>query len=322
MDYFVTGGAGFIGSNYVRMLLNDEFGVVSTVTVLDKLTYAGNIENLRNVLADPRLTFIQGDICDLELVRTSVMEGMIVVHFAAESHVDRSISGPDEFIRTNIAGTQNLLQVSIDVGVKTFLHVSTDEVYGSVEIGSSVETDPLWPNSPYAASKASSDLIARSYFKTYGHDIRITRCCNNYGPYQFPEKLIPLFITNLLLDLPIPVYGNGRNIREWIHVNDHCRAIQLVIDSGKPGEIYNIGSGFRLENIEIARRIIVELGKNIDLLTFVEDRKGHDLRYALDSRKINNELGFTPSYNFDPGLQEVVKWFQDNSSWWKRNLNK
>lgn len=317
MEFFVTGGAGFIGSNYVRMLLSNQLGDVSTVTVFDKFTYAGNMKNLETVRADPRLTIVHGDICDPGLVRGSMEEGAVVVHFAAESHVDRSISGPDAFIQTNVAGTQNLLQAAIEVGVKTFLHISTDEVYGSIENGNSIETDPLCPNSPYAASKASSDLIARSYFKTYGLDVRITRSCNNYGPYQFPEKLIPLFITNLLINLPVPVYGNGKNVREWIHVNDHCRAIQSVISHGRPGEIYNIGSKIRLENIEIARKIILELGKDLDLLKFVEDRKGHDLRYALNSRKIQSELEFRPSHDFDLGLQEVVKWYQDNPSWWK-----
>ena len=292
MNYLVTGGAGFIGSNYVRMLLSDQLGHVDSVIVLDKLTYAGSLENLRQISNDPRFTFVQGDICDEILVNTCVDEGVVIVHLAAESHVDRSITGPSEFVRTNVLGTQVLLSAAVEKKAKIFLHVSTDEVYGSVEEGSSVETDPILPNSPYSASKAASDLLVRSYVVTYGLDARITRCCNNYGPNQFPEKFIPLAINKLLSGLPIPLYGDGSNIREWIHVQDHCRGIQSIIDKGRKGEIYNIGSGEEFTNLEIARLLNDFLGNNALGIEFVTDRRGHDFRYSLNSNKISSEIGF------------------------------
>ncbi len=306
MDYLVTGGAGFIGSNYVRMLLSGELGPVNSVKVLDKLTYAGSLENLKQISNDPRFTFVQGDICDEVLVASCIDEGIIIVHFAAESHVDRSISDPFEFIRTNVLGTQVLLLAAIEKKAKMFLHISTDEVYGSIEVGSSIESDPLLPNSPYSASKAASDLLVRSYVQTYGLDARITRCCNNYGPNQYPEKFIPLAIKNLKENKRIPIYGDGKNIREWIHVEDHCRGIQLVIDKGKRGEIYNIGSSEAISNLDLAKKILEFASKGVDSIEFVEDRKGHDIRYNLNSSFIQNQLNFQISHTLVEGIRELV----------------
>jgi dTDP-glucose 4,6-dehydratase len=310
MNYLVTGGAGFIGSNYVRMLLSDQLGPVHSVKVLDKLTYAGSLENLKQISDDPRFSFIQGDICDEEIVNSCVEEGVIIVHFAAESHVDRSISGPSEFIRTNVLGTQVLLSAAVSKGAKTFLHVSTDEVYGSVEEGSSVETDQLLPNSPYSASKAASDLLVRSYVKTYGLDARITRCCNNYGPNQFPEKFIPLAIKKLIEGKKIPVYGDGTNIREWIHVEDHCLGIQLVITKGRPGDIFNLGSHERFTNLQLLEKILLHTNNNFDVIEFVADRKGHDFRYSLDSTKSRTLLGFSNTRIFDHEIQSMFDTYQ------------
>jgi dTDP-glucose 4,6-dehydratase len=292
MNYFITGGAGFIGSNFVRMLLTNQLGPVAKVTVIDKLTYAGSLENLSEVSSDLRFKFIKGDICDEELVRSSVSQDDIIVHFAAESHVDRSISAPSEFVKTNVLGTQVLLSAAVENQAKLFLHVSTDEVYGSVISGSSIEGDPLLPNSPYSASKAASDLLVRSYGHTYGLDVRITRCCNNYGRNQFPEKFVPLAIKNLKENKKIPIYGDGSNIREWIHVEDHCIGIQAVVDGGLPNEIYNIGSGVIKSNLQLALEIASNFDQKQDSLAFVEDRKGHDFRYSLDSSKIHSVLGF------------------------------
>jgi dTDP-glucose 4,6-dehydratase len=306
VDYLVTGGAGFIGSNYVRMLLSGELGPVNSVKVLDKLTYAGSLENLKQISNDPRFTFVQGDICDEVLVASCIDEGIIIVHFAAESHVDRSISDPFEFIRTNVLGTQVLLLAAIEKKAKMFLHISTDEVYGSIEVGSSIESDPLLPNSPYSASKAASDLLVRSYVQTYGLDARITRCCNNYGPNQYPEKFIPLAIKNLKENKRIPIYGDGKNIREWIHVEDHCRGIQLVIDKGKRGEIYNIGSSEAISNLDLAKKILEFASKGVDSIEFVEDRKGHDIRYNLNSSFIQNQLNFQISHTLVEGIRELV----------------
>jgi dTDP-glucose 4,6-dehydratase len=301
VDYLVTGGAGFIGSNYVRMLLSDQLGPVNSVKVLDKLTYAGSLENLKQISDDPRFTFVQGDICDEELVGSCLDEGVVIVHFAAETHVDRSISGPSEFIRTNVLGTQILLSAAVEKKAKTFLHVSTDEVYGSIKEGSSIETDPLLPNSPYSASKAASDLLVRSYVQTYGLDARITRCCNNYGSNQFPEKFIPLAIKMIKAGEKIPVYGDGKNLREWIHVEDHCRGIQTVINLGYKGEIYNIGSGEELSNLEVAK-LLLDNGPSQDSdIIFVQDRKGHDFRYSVNSTKIK-KIGFEVSQ----GLRESI----------------
>ncbi len=307
MNYFVTGGAGFIGSNYVRMLLRDQLGPANKVKVFDKLTYAGSLDNLIEVSNDSRFTFIEGDICDEELVTFHIAEGDIVVHFAAESHVDRSITGPSEFVRTNVLGTQVLLSSSVANKVKIFLHVSTDEVYGSISTGSSEESDLLLPNSPYSASKAASDLLVRSYVQTYGLDARITRCCNNYGPGQHREKFIPLGIQNIRDNKPIPIYGDGTNVREWIHVDDHCRAIQAVIEKGSAGEIYNIGSGVSFENIDIAKKILKLSGKDLSFIHFVKDRLGHDFRYALNSEKVKSILGFQVQGSFDATLAELVK---------------
>ena len=304
MDYLVTGGAGFIGSNYVRMLLSEELGPVNSVKVLDKLTYAGSLQNLKEISDDPRFTFIQGDICEEPLVNSCVSEGVVIVHFAAESHVDRSISGPSEFIRTNVVGTQVLLSAAVEKKAKTFLHVSTDEVYGSIENGSSVEIDPLLPNSPYSASKAASDMLVRSYVKTYGLDARITRCCNNYGPNQYPEKFIPLTIKNLKNGKNIPIYGTGSNIREWIHVDDHCLGIQKVIQDGERGEIYNIGSGEEFCNLDVAKIILNVFNFGDERIDFVTDRLGHDLRYSIDATKIKRDLGFSARLEF---VNEIVK---------------
>jgi dTDP-glucose 4,6-dehydratase len=306
INYFITGGAGFIGSSYVRMLLNDLLGPVARVKVFDKLTYAGSLKNLDGVRSDPRLNFIKGDICDKELVASHIAEGDIVINFAAESHVDRSIIEPSEFVRTNVLGTQVLLSLAVAKKVKLFLQVSTDEVYGSIESGSSSESDTLEPNSPYSASKAAADLLVRSYVQTYGLDARITRCCNNYGPGQYREKFIPLAIQCIRDNRPIPIYGDGKNIREWIHVEDHCRAIQLVLKNGKKGEVYNVGSGVLLENIEIARKLLEFSGKDRSLIKFVPDRLGHDFRYALNSEKIQSTLGFQAQGTFDITLAKLV----------------
>ncbi len=307
MNYFVTGGAGFIGSNYVRMLLRDQLGPANKVKVFDKLTYAGSLDNLNEVSKDSRFTFIQGDICDEELVTSHIAEGDIVVHFAAESHVDRSITGPSEFVRTNVLGTQVLLSSAVANKVAIFLHVSTDEVYGSISIGSSQESDLLLPNSPYSASKAASDLLVRSYVQTYDLDARITRCCNNYGPGQYREKFIPLAIQNIRDNKQIPIYGDGTNVREWIHVDDHCRAIQLAINNGKKGETYNIGSGVSFENIDIAKKILKLSGKDLSFIQFVKDRLGHDFRYALNSEKAKSILGFHAQGSLDATLAQLVK---------------
>ncbi|CAB4812234.1 unannotated protein [freshwater metagenome] len=289
------------------MLLNDLLGPVARVKVFDKLTYAGSLKNLDGVCSDPRFNFIKGDICDQELVASHIAEGDIVINFAAESHVDRSITEPSEFVRTNVLGTQVLLSSAVAKKVKLFLQVSTDEVYGSIKSGSSRESDTLEPNSPYSASKAAADLLVRSYVQTYGLDARITRCCNNYGPGQYREKFIPLAIQCIRNNRPIPIYGDGKNIREWIHVEDHCRAIQLVLRNGKKGEVYNVGSGVLLENIEIASKLLKFSGKDPSLIKFVPDRLGHDFRYALNSEKIESTLGFKAQGTFDITLAELVK---------------
>jgi dTDP-glucose 4,6-dehydratase len=307
MNYFVTGGAGFIGSNYVQMLLTNQLGPVSKVTVFDKLTYAGNLENLKGVASDPRFIFIQGDICDEDLVRASIVKNDIIVHFAAESHVDRSILGPSEFVRTNVLGTQVLLSVAVDNGAKLFLHVSTDEVYGSIEKGSSVESDPLLPNSPYSASKAASDLLVRSYVQTFGLDARITRCCNNYGPNQYPEKLIPLAIQRIKNGKQIPIYGDGKNVREWIHVADHCFGIQSVINKGAKGEIYNIGTNEVYTNLNLMLLILDKMNRGPECIDFVTDRKGHDLRYSLDSKKSREQIDFIAKRKMSIEIENLLK---------------
>lgn len=318
MKYVVTGGCGFIGSNYVRGLLSDRWGSnVEKVTVIDSLTYAGNLANLDPVKLDARLSFVREDIVNQNEI-TQILQGHdIVVHFAAESHVDRSISGSTEFIRTNVLGTHSMLQASLNADIKQFLHVSTDEVYGSISEGSWDEQEPLLPNSPYAASKASSDLIARSFFVTHGLDVRITRCSNNFGIYQYPEKVIPLFITNLMEDKKVPLYGDGLNVRDWLHVDDHCRGIQLVIDKGRAGQIYNIGGGTELSNIDLTMMIIAAMNATTTSIEPVEDRKAHDRRYSVDITKIHNELGYAPQCALHDTLSDIVAWYKNNEQWWK-----
>ncbi|MDQ1245849.1 MAG: dTDP-glucose 4,6-dehydratase, partial [Actinomycetota bacterium] len=308
MRILVTGAAGFIGSNFVRRMLEGSYPAFADadVTVLDKLTYAGNIENLAPIADSPRYRFVEGDICDAGLLAEVVPGHDAVVHFAAESHVDRSITGAADFVLTNVLGTQQLLQASLNAEVARFVHVSTDEVYGSIESGSWPEDWPLAPNSPYSASKAGSDLIARSYHRTFGMDVRITRCSNNYGPYQFPEKVIPLFVTNLMDGLPVPLYGEGLNVRDWLHVDDHCNGIQLVLDGGRAGEVYNIGGGTELTNKELTYLILEAMGAGEEMVKRVVDRKGHDLRYSVDISKISEELGYAPAVPFAEGLAETI----------------
>jgi len=313
----VTGGAGFIGSHYVRTLLGPGGPEGVAITVLDKLTYAGNPANLDEVRAHPGFRFVQGDICDAELVNGLMAEHDQVVHFAAESHVDRSILGATEFIRTNVAGTQTLLDAALRTGLKTFVHISTDEVYGSISEGSWPETDPLQPNSPYSAAKASSDLIALAYHRTHGLDVRVTRCSNNYGHHRFPEKVIPLFITNLLDGRKVPLYGDGGNIRDWLHIDDHVQGIDLVRTKGRPGEVYNIGGGTELSNKELTSLLLEACGAGWDSVEYVEDRKGHDRRYSVDCTKIRTELGYEPRKEFTAGLAETVTWYRDNRAWWE-----
>jgi dTDP-glucose 4,6-dehydratase len=318
MRILVTGGAGFIGSHYVRTLLADGYPGFeqAQVTVLDKLTYAGNLANLEPVAGSPRLTFTRGDICDAELL-TSVVPGHdVVINFAAETHVDRSIAGASNFVTTNVVGTQLLLQACLDAGIPRVVQVSTDEVYGSVVSGSWAEDAPLEPNSPYSAAKAGGDLMARAYARTHGLNVSVTRCCNNYGPYQFPEKVIPLFITNLLDGLKVPLYGDGLNVREWVHVDDHCRGIQLVLERGQPGGIYHISGDAELTNADLTRALLECCGAGWDMVTPVEDRKAHDRRYSLDGSALRR-MGYVPRIDFSEGLKQTVRWYQDNRSWWE-----
>jgi len=320
MNLLVTGGAGFIGSNFVRRILDGSLRGVSSVTVLDKLTYAGTLTNL-SALPSDCFEFVQGDICDQELVSSLALRNDVVVNFAAESHVDRSITGARDFILTNVLGTQTLLEAARGGGVETFIQVSTDEVYGSIAQGSWTETEPLLPNSPYAASKASADLIARSYFNTYGLDVRITRCSNNYGPNQYPEKIIPLFVTNLIDGIKVPVYGNGSNIRDWLHVDDHCSGIFSVLTGGRAGEIYNIGGGVELTNLELTKKILSLMGKDASFIEHVSDRLGHDIRYSVNIDKISNELGYIPKVDWEVGIAKTVEWYQENETWWRQLKN-
>jgi dTDP-glucose 4,6-dehydratase len=318
MKYFVTGGAGFIGSNYVRGLLAGSWGhKVDHVTVFDAFTYAGNPQNLDAVSNDSRLTVVHGDIRVAEDIDAALPGHDIVVHFAAESHVDRSIESSSIFVTTNVLGTQQMLEGSMRHGIKTFVHVSTDEVYGSIAEGSWNEEEPLLPNSPYAASKASSDLLARSYFRTYGYDVRITRCSNNFGTHQFPEKVIPLFVTNLIDGKKVPLYGDGLNIRDWLHVDDHCRGIQLVADGGRPGDIYNIGGGTELANHELTALILRTCGFDDNMIERVADRLGHDRRYSVDWSKIKNELGYSPQNSLEQSIGSVIDWYRNNEAWWR-----
>jgi dTDP-glucose 4,6-dehydratase len=319
----VTGAAGFIGSNFVRMIAKGELQGVSSVKVLDKLTYAGVQENLKMASELSDYTFMQGDICDPLVVSVLLNEVDAVVNFAAESHVDRSISGAVDFVQTNIVGVQVLLDAIKASSRKIrFLQVSTDEVYGSIESGSWSEEWPLQPNSPYSASKASGELLARSYNRTHGMDVVITRCSNNYGTHHFPEKLIPLFITNLIEGKKVPVYGTGENVRDWLHVDDHCRGIFSVLMNGRSGEVYNIGGGRELTNNEITSLILEAMDADESSIEYVEDRKGHDLRYSVDWTKSNRELGYEPQVQFEDGLKETIQWYQDNESWWKPLKNR
>lgn len=313
MKLFVTGAAGFIGSNYVHQVLansDDE------VTVFDALTYAGNLDNLKDLQDNPRLSFVKGDICDRQSVTDAMAGHSAVVHFAAESHVDRSILSPDEFVRTNCDGTNVVCDVARRIGVERFLHISTDEVYGSIEEGSFGEADPLGPRSPYSASKAGSDLIALSYFTTYDLPVIITRSSNNFGPYQFPEKVIPLFVTNLLDGRKVPLYGDGMNVRDWCYVEDNCAGVDLVLRRGTIGEIYNIGAGNEVPNRHLTDRLLELCGADESSVEYVADRLGHDRRYSIDTAKIEG-LGWRPEHELDEALEATVAWYRDNRWWWE-----
>ncbi|MEU9122230.1 dTDP-glucose 4,6-dehydratase [Streptomyces sp. NPDC048506] len=318
MRLLVTGAAGFIGSHYVRSLLTGAYPAATDVrvTVLDKLTYAGNPANLAPVRDHPGLTFVHGDICDGPLLADLLPGHDAVVNFAAETHVDRSLSGPDAFVRTNVLGTHTLLEAVRRAAVPRLVHVSTDEVYGSIDTGSWTEESPLLPNSPYAATKASADLLVRSYARTHGLDVSITRCSNNYGPYQYPEKVIPLFVTNLLSGGTVPLYGDGRNVRDWLHVDDHCRGIHLVLERGRPGEIYHIAGGEELTNRRLTELLLDACGAGPDRIRHVPDRPGHDHRYALDDHKLRT-LGYAPQVPFPTGLLHTVAWYRANPDWWQ-----
>jgi dTDP-glucose 4,6-dehydratase len=315
----VTGGAGFIGSHYVRRVLGGAYSgyAGAEVVVLDRLSYAGREANLADVSGSPRYHFVHGDIRDAALVNTLMAGVDVVVHFAAESHVDRSIVGAADFVSTNVGGTQVLLQAAVDHGVGKFVHVSTDEVYGSIAEGSWTEECPVRPNSPYSASKAGSDLLARAYHRTHGLPVCITRCSNNYGPYQFPEKVIPLFLTNLLEGRKVPLYGDGLHVRDWLHVDDHCQGIQLVAERGRPGEIYNIGGGTELTNRRLTELLLEATGHDWAMVEHVPDRKGHDRRYSLDTTKISNELGYAPAVSFVEGIMGTVAWYRQRRDWWE-----
>lgn len=326
MNLLITGGAGFIGSRFAELLVNQEIpNKYSSITVVDKLTYSGNLSNLDSIISTPEFYFQKGDICNqeeiAEILKTRQID--VIANFAAESHVDRSIESSYEFLHTNVMGTQNLLDLARRFNVKRFLQVSTDEVYGSIAKGSWEEDEPLKPNSPYSASKAGADLLVLAYGKTYGMNIGITRCCNNYGLRQFPEKIIPLFVSNLIDGKRVPIYGDGKQVREWIHVDDHCRGIATVLESGRAGEVYNIAGTDEFENIELARKIIAFFGKSeADTFDFVEDRKGHDIRYSLTGNKSRKELNIAPKINFEDGLKETIEWYVNNESWWRPLLKK
>jgi dTDP-glucose 4,6-dehydratase len=315
MRIVITGGAGFIGSNFVRHVLAEH--PADEIVVLDKLTYAGNLENLRDVADDPRYSFVQGDICDPEVVDLVAAHADAIVNFAAETHVDRSISGPDDFIRTDVIGTHVLLEAARSHGVGRFLQVSTDEVYGDVLKGASLETDTLRPSSPYSASKAGGDLLVLAYRRTYDAPVVITRSSNNYGPFQYPEKIVPLFVTNALDGAPLPVYGDGRNVRDWIYVDDNCRALDLVLREGRDGEIYNVGGGNEVANVDLTRGILAELGLGEELIRYVTDRPGHDRRYALDCARMR-ALGWEPRVSFAEGLARTVAWYGEHREWWEK----
>ena len=321
MKLLVTGGAGFIGSCFIRHVLakHKDYEIIN----LDKLTYAGNIENLDDIKNDPRYQFVKGDIVDKNLAMELTSSVDVVVNFAAESHVDRSIEGPEVFIETNVKGTLNLLQASLKNKVKRYLQVSTDEVYGTLgKTGYFYETTPLAPNSPYSASKASADMLVRAYFETYKMPNLITRCSNNYGPYQYPEKLIPFFITKLLKGEKVPVYGDGLNVRDWLYVYDHCEAIDTVLNKGKEGEVYNIGGHNEKTNMEITRLILDAMGKDESSIEYVQDRLGHDRRYAIANDKIQSELGWEPSIKFEDGIKLTIEWYLNNQEWIQNILDK
>ncbi|MGP3912321.1 dTDP-glucose 4,6-dehydratase [Nonomuraea sp. 10N515B] len=319
MRILVTGGAGFIGSNFARRALTGAYpGLdVTGLVVLDKLTYAGTLDSLAPVADDPRLTFVRGDVCDAALLDELLQGVALVVHFAAETHVDRSIESGSDFVMTNVVGTQTVLESALRAGVGKVVHVSTDEVYGSIESGSWTESHPLEPNSPYSASKAASDLLALAFARTHGLPVSITRCSNNYGPYQFPEKVIPLFLTHLMEGRTVPLYGDGRHVREWIHVDDHCLGIALVAAGGRAGHVYNIGSTTELTNLDLTRALLDISGADWSSVRFVTDRKGHDRRYSLDFTKITEELGFRPRIPFADGLAAVARWYEENRAWWE-----
>lgn len=315
LNILVTGGLGFIGSNFIRHMLEKypDYKIIN----LDKLTYAGNPDNLKDIENERNYSFVHGDICDPDIVNDIMKKVDHVVHFAAESHVDRSIENGSAFVTTNVLGTHTLLESALEHGIKRFIHISTDEVYGSIEKGSFKETDILTPSSPYSSSKAGSDLLAQSYYITHGLPVIITRCTNNFGPFQYPEKLIPLFITNLLENRKVPVYGNGLNVRDWIYVTDHCKAVDLLLHKGKIGEIYNIGGGTEKTNLQITTGILEMVGKDESMIEYVKDRRGHDLRYSLDCSKLN-DLGWDPEYDFDDALLETVNWYVENKWWWDK----
>ncbi|OGI75896.1 dTDP-glucose 4,6-dehydratase [Candidatus Nomurabacteria bacterium RIFCSPHIGHO2_02_FULL_42_19] len=324
MKILVTGGAGFIGSNFILYLMEKypEYKIVN----LDKLTYAGNLENLKSVEKNPNYMFIRGDICDRKTVEEAMTGCDMVVHFAAESHVDRSIGGPAIFIRTNIVGTEILLEVAKELNIKRFHHVSTDEVFGTLSLDNLEEKfnedTPYSPRSPYAASKAGSDHLVRAFVETYNFPATISNCTNNYGPFQFPEKIIPLFITNALQNKPLPIYGQGKAVRDYLYVIDHCEAIDLIIHKGKIGETYCIGGDSEKNGAEIAKTILALLDKPKNLITFVEDRKGHDMRYAMDHSKVTNELGWQPSVTFEEGIKKTIEWYKTNKPWWQKVIVK
>jgi len=322
LKVLITGGAGFIGSNFVHYMLDKHpnYEIVN----LDLLTYAGNLENLEDLKDHENYRFIQGDITDRSFIHNLFQEEQFdaVINFAAESHVDRSITNPDVFIQSNIQGTQVLLDEAKNIGVDKYVQVSTDEVYGTLgDTGLFTEDTPLAPNSPYSASKASADMLVRAYYETYGMPVNITRCSNNYGPYHFPEKLIPLIIINALYDEELPVYGDGLNVRDWLHVEDHCQAIDLVLHKGRDGEVYNVGGNNERTNIDIVKTILQELEKPESLITYVKDRPGHDKRYAIDATKLKEELGWIPKYSFDDGIKQTIEWYLNNQQWWNRIIS-
>jgi len=312
----ITGGAGFIGSNFVRRILDGTLGGITDLVVLDKLTYAGTLSNFSERELSS-FKFLKGDICDSEFVMKSIRGVDAIINFAAESHVDRSIKSAHEFVATNIQGTQNLIDTSRNLGIVNFVQVSTDEVYGSITEGSWKESEPLLPNSPYAASKASADLLVRAANRTHGLNTRITRCSNNYGPNQFPEKIIPLFVTNLIEQKKVPIYGKGMNVRDWLHVDDHCQGIHLVLTKGRSGEIYNIGGGRELTNFELTHKILNLMDRSDQDIEYVEDRIGHDQRYSVDFKKIHADLGYSPRVKFEDGIADTIEWYKMHESWWK-----